>query len=132
MLKSPVVWIAAIWVGVMIHLDWHLGRPPTGLSYHWLLAILAFMPLTWVAGRRWPEAPSRAATWMILLGLLLGQGIVPVGEVLLYDEGWDPFTNPLRWSIFTQFLSAGFLTHLISQLLFGRWLGRGMATSSKT
>jgi len=26
MLKSPTLWIAALWVGVMIHLDWHLGR----------------------------------------------------------------------------------------------------------
>ena len=44
--KSWVAWLTALWIGLAVHLDWHLGRP--GLhedrSYH--LAYHGFVELS--------------------------------------------------------------------------------------
>src|SRR5262245_5986923 len=114
-LRSSFVWLSALWIGALIHVDWHLGRPghdhlSFGMPYHWLLAVLAFAPLPWLAVRRWPKSANAAPLLAILLGVVLGQGIEPLSEVLLYQA--EPFTDPVRWRVFGEFKAAGVLTDL--------------------
>jgi uncharacterized membrane protein YhaH (DUF805 family) len=114
----------------MIHLDWHLGRPghdhrSFDLAYHWLLAVPTFTPLAWLVCRRWRDSPFRAALIMTVLGVLLGQGLEPLGETVHFGAGAEPFTNHLRWRIFAEFMTAGLIILLLGILLFR---SRGRAT----
>jgi hypothetical protein len=125
MLRSAPVWVAALWVAVMIHLDWHLGRHGDDhrsfdFAYHWLLALPAFLPVAWLAGRKWSGAAVRAAGSITLMGMLLGQGLEPLGETVFLGAGTEPFTDPLRWKIFAEFMAAGFLVLLLSVPLVRR------------
>ena len=125
MLRTWSTWLAALWVGVMIHLDWHLGRPghdhrSFDLAYHWVLALPAFVPVAWLVSRRWPGAAFRAGMVITLLGVLLGQGLEPLGETIHFGAGAEPFTNPVRWRIFAEFMTAGVLTLLLGILLLQR------------
>ena len=86
------------------------------LSYHWLLSLLAFGPLPWLVARRWPLAPVRPAFVIVILGVLLGQGLEPMGEVLT-SVRWEPFTNPTRWRVFAEFMAAGLVTYIASGVL---------------
>lgn len=124
---SRAVCFGALWLGIMTHIDWHLGRPGHDhlsfhLSYHWLLALPAFLPLAWLAGTRWPNVAGRAGMRMILLGLLIGQVLEPLGEALL-GEGLEPFTNTTRWRVFAEFLAAGLLTFFLG-LMVVRYIAR--------
>jgi hypothetical protein len=125
MLRLPGVWLAALWVGVMIHLDWHLGRPyhdhrSFDFAYHWLLAIPTFAPIAWFAHRRWPGSPLKAALVMTFLGVLLGQGVEPLSEVILDGAGAEPFTNPIRLRIFAEFMIGGVVVLLLGTALLAR------------
>ena len=119
MIRSSLIWLSALWIGALIHIDWHLGRPghdhlSFGMPYHWLLAILTFAPLPWLLMRRWPKSPHAASVVAIALGILLGQGIEPLSEVILFQAGAAPFTNPVRWRVFGEFMAAGIVTYLAS------------------
>lgn len=121
MLRTRAVWLGALFVGIMTHVDWHLGRPGhDGLSlqlpYHWLLAIPTFLPVAWMAHTRSADAPATAGLLTLLLGLLIGQGVEPLGEVLL-GGGAEPFTNLVRWRVFAEFLAVGLLTFLLGARL---------------
>ena len=116
-MRSPLAWMTALWIGVLIHVDWHLGRPghtrlSFGLPYHWLLAIAPFAPLPWVLARRWPTALARVSTFVIVVGVLMGQGLEPLSEVIHSHGVAEPFTNPVRWRVFAEFMAAGILTHV--------------------
>lgn len=122
--RSRAVWLAALWIGLLIHVDWHLGRPvhhrlSYGLSYHWLLGLVAFVPVVWVIGRRWSHAFLRASLLTIGLGVVLGQGLEPLGEVLLLPAGWLPFTDPVRWRVFGEFLLAGGIAYVATAVAAG-------------
>jgi hypothetical protein len=115
----------------MIHLDWHLGRPGHDhlsfhLPYHWLVAIPTCLPIAWFANARWPDAPVKAGVLTLLLGVLIGQGVEPLGEALL-DGSAAPFTNPVRWRVFAEFLVAGWLTFLLAVPLV-RYLSRNSSS----
>jgi hypothetical protein len=132
MIRSSLVWLSALWLGVLIHVDWHLGRPgPShlsfGLSYHWLLAVVAFAPLPWLLRRRWPDSLTQASVLVIALGVVMGQGFEPLGEAILFDYGPEPFTNAVRWRIFAEFLAAGILTYLFSAAITRRRMDRAAA-----
>ena len=125
MIRSSLVWLSALWLGVLIHVDWHLGRPgPSHLSfgfpYHWLLALVAFGPLPWLLRRRWPNSLTQASVLVIALGVVLGQGLEPLGEVIHFDRGSEPFVNAVRWRIFAEFLAAGVLTYVLNAVIAGR------------
>jgi hypothetical protein len=51
---------------------------------------------------------------VILLGVALGQGFEPLGEAVHFRVGWDPFTNPVRWRVFAEFIGVGILTYFAS------------------
>jgi hypothetical protein len=121
MLRSPTIWLAALWIGVMIHLDWHLGRSghdhrSFDLTYHWLLALPTFVPVACLIVRTWPTSPATPAVLITLLGVVVGQGLEPLGEVIYFNAGVIPFTSTERWRIFAQFTAAG-LTTLFATLL---------------
>jgi hypothetical protein len=122
MIRSPLIWLSALWIGALIHVDWHLGRPghdhlSFGLPHHWLLAVLTFAPLPWLLVRRWPTSVISASLAVIALGVLLGQGLEPLSEVVLFQAGAEPFTNPVRWRVFGEFMAAGIVTYLASAAL---------------
>jgi len=128
MIRSPLIWLSAVWIGALIHVDWHLGRPghdhlSFGMPYHWLLAILTFAPLPWLLMRRWHKSPYAASVVAIALGILLGQGIEPLSEVILFQAGAEPFTNPVRWRVFGEFMAAGIATYLASTALVSKRTG---------
>ena len=132
-LKSRIAWIAAVWVGVMIHLDWHLGRPghdhrSFDLTYHWLAALPTVLPVAGLAVKRWPHAALSAGAVLLGLGVLLGQGLEPLGEVVLFQEGWEPLTSPERWRVFAEFIGAGLITLWVGVAVIGRM--RHQETSS--
>lgn len=119
MTRSRLVWLSGLWIGVLIHVDWHLGRPghdhlSFGFSYHWFLAVLTFAPLPWLLVRRWPNSVARASALAIGLGVLMGQGIEPLSEVILFNAGMEPFTNAVRWRVFAEFMVAGIVIYLVS------------------
>lgn len=119
MIKCPMLWLAGIWVGLLIHVDWHLGRPghdhlSFGLVSHWLLAIPTFAPIPWLIARRWPGSAYGASWGVVAVGILVGQGLEPLSEVLLFNAGPEPFTNPMRWRVFGEFMVAGALTYIAS------------------
>lgn len=125
MVKSPLMWLSALWLGVMVHLDWHFGRHGDHLSfnlaYHWLLAVPAFAPIPWLARRRWGSEARRAGWTILIVGVLLGQGLEPLGEVLLFPVGIEPLSNPVRWQIFATFLVAGLVVFLLVEEGFRRY-----------
>ena len=119
MLSAWQTWVAALWIGTLIHLDWHLGRHghdhrSFGLAYHWLLAIPAFLPAAWLACRTRPGSPFLAGLSSVLLGALLGQGLEPLGELLYFGRGAGPFLPPARWHVFVEFMAAGILVLLLA------------------
>jgi hypothetical protein len=126
MLKSPLLWLAALWIGLAIHLDWHLGRPghhadlSFGLPFHWLLALPAFAGLPVLARRVWPSEATRAGVAIVVLGVVLGQGLEPLAEVLTSPPGHAPFANTVRWWIFAEFLLAGMATFWLATVLTRR------------
>lgn len=122
MMRSPLVWATAAWIAVLIHVDWHLGRPgPDRLSfafpYHWLLAVVAFAPLPWLLARRWPTALARVSALVIALGVVLGQGIEPLGEIVHAHGAADPFANTVRWRVLAEFMTAGLLSFMAAAWL---------------
>lgn len=120
--KSPLAWLAALWIAILIHVDWHLGRPghdhlSFGLPYHWLLGVATLGPVPWLVIRRWPTSFAQASAFMILVGVVLGQGVEPLGEVILYDVGLEPFTNRARWRIFAEFMAAAIPSYVVATAL---------------
>jgi hypothetical protein len=122
MARSPLTWLLAFLIGALIHIDWHLGRPyhdhlSFGFRYHWLLAVLTFAPLAWLILRRWPTTFVAASTFTILAGVILGQGVEPLSEVILFTRDWGPFSDPVRWRVFGEFTAAGLLTFALTGTL---------------
>ena len=88
---------------------------------------MAFAPVPWFLLRRWPAAFVRASVLTIVLGMTLGQGLEPLNEVILYQVGVEPFTNPVRWRVFAEFLAAGILVSVGSAVAAGRFGNGGPA-----
>jgi hypothetical protein len=115
-LNSMRMWLAGIVLGLLIHLDWHLGRPghhsdlSFSLPFHWLFAIPVFAGVYFFANRHWPTVPVTSAALIVALGALFGQGLEPLYEVVTSPPGYAPFANTVRWRVFGEFLVAGLLT----------------------
>jgi hypothetical protein len=113
--RAEGLWLSGLVLGALIHVDWHLARPGShhelsfGLTWHWLLGVPAFLAVYLVA-RRWrPERPLGAALKIVLIGVLAGQVLEPLGEVLL-SGSWEWALLPIRWRAFAEFLAAGLVT----------------------
>ena len=129
------MWLSALWIGALIHVDWHAGRPghdhlSFDLPYHWLLAVLTFAPVPWLLVRRWPNAVLRASVLAIAFGVVIGQGIEPLSELLLFGAGTNPFRNSVRWRVFAEFMVAGLVTYMVSGILaFRETRARGLTSA---
>jgi len=125
--RSAWFWLAALILAAGIHLDWHLGRPghhanlSFHLPYHWLLALPVFSGLWLLVRWRWPDSPWKTAGLVILVGILLGQGLEPLGEVIASAGRHQPFAQAVRWKVFGEFILAGLVTiPLAATLVRGR------------
>lgn len=125
MSKSPFAWLLAIGLGVVIHLDWHLGRPghhdlSFDLPYHWVLAIATFAPLAYLVMQRWPTRFAHASIWVMLVGVFVGQGLEPLGEIIYSGGTAQPFRDAVRWRVFGEFMVAGILTYVAAAVALRR------------
>src|SRR2546422_2185834 len=100
----------ALLLGAFIHLDWHLARHEhdgrsLGWDAHWLLAIPIFALAAWFIARRWPPPanPWRPAALSVALGILLGQVIKPLGEIIHFQATLAEELEPARLTAFALF-----------------------------
>jgi peptidoglycan/LPS O-acetylase OafA/YrhL len=105
----------ALLLGLFIHLDWHLARHSQdgrslGWSAHWLLAIPIFALAAGYLARRWPANPWRPAALSVALGILLGQVIEPLGEIIHYHATLAEELEPARLTAFATFTVTGLVT----------------------
>jgi hypothetical protein len=125
-IKSWVAWLSALWTGVAIHLDWHLGRPghiehrSFDFQFHWIAGIVVFAHLAWLINRRWPDRFREASVFIIVAGVVAGQFVEPFAEVMDLQWDWTPLTSAVWWHIFIEFMAAGILSHVIVARLLPR------------
>jgi len=108
---------AALFLGASIHLDWHLARHEhdgrsLGWDAHWLVAIPIFALAAWYLARRWPppDNPWRPAALSVALGILLGQVIEPLAEIIHYHATLADELEPARLTAFALFTVTGLVT----------------------
>jgi hypothetical protein len=108
----------AVLIGVAIHVDWHLARAHDhgglsgGLPYHWLLAVPIFALAAWHLTRRF-DRPVPAASITIWVGMLLGQGVEPLSEILFFDASFAEAFAPDRLAAFAAFMTAGIAAYVV-------------------
>jgi hypothetical protein len=104
---------AILLIAVMVHVDWHVGRPHhiSSLSgdwpYHWILGVLTFAALGLFAGLKWPDRPYAPLALNAVAGLFVGHIVEALGEVLAYRESWALVMPAERWRLFFEFAAAG-------------------------
>lgn len=115
---------AAVLLGIGIHVDWHLARHHGRLSaawpWHWALALPLFAVAAWYVARRWPDATGRVSVGTIAAGVLLGQVLEPIGELVFYGWSLGESFGPERLGAFTWFVGAGLATYLAMLLALSR------------
>ncbi|MGH7568956.1 MAG: hypothetical protein ACREL9_08310 [Gemmatimonadales bacterium] len=126
-LRSLLSFRVALGIGLAIHIDWHLARPvherlSFGWPGHWLLALPVFLAAGWYLTRGWPTAPARPAALSVGLGVVLGQVLEPLGEVLVYHATLAEVFEPTRLRAFAVFLAAGLVA--LALALAARRAGR--------
>ena len=107
----------SLFLGATIHADWHLARHEhdgrsLGWDAHWLLAIPIFAFAAWRIARRWPppDNPWRPAALSVALGVLLGQVIEPLAEIIHYHATLAEELEPARLTAFAAFTVTGVVT----------------------
>ena len=115
----------SILLGLSIHVDWHLARHEhdgrsLGWDAHWLLAIPIFALAAWFIARRWPEKPWRPAALTVALGILLGQVLEPLAEIIHYQATLADELEPTRLTAFALFTVTGLVTMSLTLLLLRR------------
>ena len=125
--RSPTSLPLSLLLGVAIHLDWHLARHEhdgrsLGWDAHWLVAIPIFALAAWFLARRWPlpANPWRPAALTVALGILLGQVIEPLAEIIHYQATFAEELEPARLTAFALFTVTGLLTMGATLLLLPR------------
>lgn len=114
MRRSLVSWPLVLLPIVVIHADWHAARPlhhrwSLDLDWHWLLAVPVFVLAAAYLRRRSPGRLWEAAAANLLLASFGAQVIELLAEELYYEGRWVLMTDPLRWTVFAQFMAAGLL-----------------------
>lgn len=97
---------------VVVHLDWHLGRPASlpygfGWSQHWMFAAASFAAVGWAIGRLWPERTARAAAWIVGLALIVAQVIEPAFEAWAVEGRLGLLIDANRWTSFGVCVAVG-------------------------
>ena len=112
-------------LGILVHLDWHLGRGHDHRfsgewAYHWITGFLGFLLVVFLVARKSPRWLTLAAVLNVALGLLLGQFLEPLGEALVYHLPVAQVVTPERSQVFREFLIAGIAGLVAGILLFGK------------
>ena len=112
-------------LAVATHVDWPVGRPShhrlsLDSPYHWLLAIPTFALVAWGVARRWPASAASAGALNIAAGIVLGQILEPIGEVLVYGQSFARAWEAPRMALFGEFSAVGLLTYLVVMFFLGR------------
>ena len=107
------------------HLDWHLARlehdgRSLGWDAHWLVAIPIFALAAWLIARRWRDNPWRPAALTVALGILLGQVIEPLAEIIHYQATLAEELEPARLTAFALFTVTGLVTMGLTLFLLRR------------
>ena len=108
------LWFWTAWVlglTVAVHVNWHLGRPlhmRFSLSWanHWIVGLLLGIALASYAVRVSGLHALRQFVLIGALGLVGGQVLEPLGEVLVYGSSLEAVYPDVRWRIFWQFTVA--------------------------
>src|SRR6266699_4270964 len=115
--RTPISFPLALLLGAAIHVDWHLARHAhdgrsLGWDAHWLLAIPIFAFAAWLIARRWPPPanPWRPAALTVALGILLGQVLEPLAEIIHYQATLADELEPARLTAFALFTVTGLVT----------------------
>lgn len=108
--RMPAVVFSVLLAGVL-HADWHFARPThhrlsLGWPYHWLVTAALFGIAGWLIARRW-----RASRWplgvVVFVGaVVLGQGVEPMLEALVYEGRIGHDSEPARWAAFGRAIAA--------------------------
>ena len=116
-LSSLLSFPVALTLGLAIHLDWHLARHEhdgrsLGWDAHWLVAIPIFALAAWRIARRWPppDTPWRPAALAVALGVLLGQVLEPLAEIIHFQATLAEELEPARLTAFAAFTVTGVVT----------------------
>lgn len=102
-----------ILLATSIHLDWHLARSGSHgslsghFAQHWVFALPIFALLAVGIWRRPQGEQWQAAAWIIGIGVLIGQVLEPLYEMLESGLSWRWLVQALRWTAFAEFLAAG-------------------------
>lgn len=114
----PCLVYAAL-LAAAIHSDWHLSRPGHhgGMSgdwaLHWVIAVPVFALIAWLVSREPAATRWRAAACIIVGGVVAGQLLEPLFEVLTDGVGWSWMLLDIRWTAFAEFMATGFVTFLL-------------------
>ena len=114
-----------------LHADWHLARPHhhgllnPGLNwpYHWAATAAVFGVVGFVIARFWPHRRWRTGVMALVVGVVIGQLIEPVGEAALFQHRLGYASEPARWVASWQALAAAVPTYLLAL-----WLGAKRTT----
>lgn len=109
----------SLWMGLLlatlIHLDWHMSRPAhyhiggrlgLGWPYHWIVTALVFGIVGWFIARTWPESRWRVGAVSLLIGVILGQVVEPMLEVVQAYHRFGYPDEPGRMAAFEQTMLA--------------------------
>lgn len=112
MRRAGGVLLAALVLAAGIHTDWHLARPHhhrLSLAWreHWIFAIAVFAAVGWFVARTWPRTRWRDGAWTLALAILIGQGVEPVLEMVLYRGVLGYPNEPDRMAVFLLCIAVG-------------------------
>lgn len=100
--------LLALLVATAIHVDWHFARPAhhrlsLDWSSHWLFAVPIGALVGLLVARGFALAPYRAAAAILLLGIVIGHGVEPLLEAVLYHQRIGYSVDAQRWAAFLSF-----------------------------
>jgi hypothetical protein len=110
-MKIAILICQVLCLALLVHIDWHVGRPGHHLSlqwqYHWVIGAIVFGWMGWRAGRSSAVNALRDALLLIAASLFIGHIVEALGEVVVYGDSWASVMPPIRWRIFVEFALAG-------------------------
>jgi len=124
-MRAPAFFGFALTLAATIHIDWHLARPThhrlsLGWHQHWIFAAIVFFGVGWIMARLRAKDAVHAALWIAIVGIMPGQGIEPVLELVIYQGHVGYPTDPGRWGVFFACIAVGLPALLTSARLCRR------------
>lgn len=130
--------VFAVAVAVLIHLDWHVGRPrhmrySLDWDFHWVLGLGAGIGMALIFVRRFGSGKAGPALLVTgMLGFLLGQIVQPALEAIGNSLAFGTVNPPVRWSVFAGFSIAWLAGSAVVLALALRRASAGRAETDPT